>query len=153
MKKDRVIDERVSLQKQKIVCEAFSYVMMFLIGVILVKQFVFHAEFHEYAVEFIAFFGACFYVTVRNIIVGNHLFGENKGKLMLVNSVVTGIAITATMAFMRYREAHTLSGAAGELAVAFFSSAVAVCLVYFVLNKVTQKRIHTIEEKLDRDDS
>ena len=62
--------------------------MIFLLISMLVKQFIFHSEFNEYAVEFIAFFGASIYIVIRNIFIGNNLYEENRLKKMAL--VVNG---------------------------------------------------------------
>lgn len=152
MKKNIIRDERVSMQKQKITTEAFSLIMMFLIGAILVKQFIFQAEFHEYAVEFVAFFGGCLYIVARNICAGNNLFGEDKKSLPIVNSLVIGVTITAVTAFLHYEEFNNINNFIVELIVAFLSSTLAAFLFYYILNKVTRKRIKAIEKKFDEDD-
>lgn len=152
MKKNIIRDERVSMQKQKITTEAFSLIMIFLIGAILVKQFIFQAEFHEYVVEFIAFFGGCIYIIVRNICVGNNLFGENKKSLPIVNSFIIGVTTTAVTTFLHYEEFNNVNNFISEMIVAFLSSTLAAYLFYYILNKVTQKRIKVIEKKFDEDD-
>ena len=152
MKKNIIKDERVSMQKQKITTEAFSLIMMFLIGAILVKQFIFQLEFHEYVVEFIAFFGGCIYIIVRNICVGNNLFGENKKSLPIVNSFIIGVTTTAVTTFLHYEEFNNVNNFIGEMIVAFLSSTLAAYLFYYILNKVTEKRIKVIEKKFDEDD-
>lgn len=152
MKKGIIRDERVSMQKQKITTEAFSLIMMFLIGAILVKQFIFHLEFHEYIVEFIAFFGGCIYIIVRNICAGNNLFGENKKSLPIVNSFIIGVTVTAVTTFLHYKEFNNINNFIVELIIAFLSSTLASYLFYYVLNKATQKRIKVIEKKFDEDD-
>ena len=81
MKNNNIQDERVTAQKRKITSEAFLLVMTFLIGSILVKQFVYDASFSEYAIEFIAFFGASLYITIRNIFVDNNLFTDEIKKV------------------------------------------------------------------------
>ena len=47
MKNNNIQDERVTAQKRKITSEAFLLVMIFLIGSILVKQFVYDASFQN----------------------------------------------------------------------------------------------------------
>lgn len=152
MKKNIIRDERVSMQKQKITTEAFSLIMIFLIGAILVKQFIFQLEFYEYVVEFIAFFGGCIYIIVRNICVGNSLFGENKKSLPIANSFIIGVTVTAVTTFLHYKEFNNINNFIFELIIAFISSTLAAYLFYYILNKITQKRIKVIEKKFDEDD-
>nr|WP_204599348.1 DUF6773 family protein [Clostridium pascui] len=97
--------------------------------------------------EFIAFFGGCIYIIVRNICVGNNLFGENRKSVTIVNSFIIGV-----ITFLHYKEFNNINNFITELIVAFFSSTLAAYLFYYILNKVTQKRIKVIEKKFDEDD-
>ena len=76
MKTNQMNDERVINERRKITAEAYGLIMIFLLISMLVKQFIFHSEFNEYAVEFIAFFGSSIYIVIRNIFVGNNLYEE-----------------------------------------------------------------------------
>ena len=78
------------MKKRKITGEAYGLIMIFLLISMLVKQFVFHLEFNQYAVEFIAFFGASIYIVIRNIFVGHNLYRENKKRLPIINSIIMG---------------------------------------------------------------
>lgn len=152
MKRNRVQDERVAMQKQRITSEAFSFLMLFLIGATLVKQFVFQAEFREYAVEFIAFFGGCFYIVLRNIFAGNNLFEGNRKNVAIINSVIISVTVTAVTGFLHFKDFQSTSDFLIELVIAFVSSIIAVLLFYYILNKVTQRRIKTIEKRFEEEE-
>lgn len=151
MKKILLQDERVKEQKRKIASEAFSFVMLFLIGATLVKQFVFNADFSEYAVEFFAFFGASFYIVIRNIAVGNNLFRidkHNKG-MIIINSLVTGITITVVTAFLHFNEYDNYQGLMVTLLVAFTIATLASAVVFFALSKLSQRQVKRLEKRFD----
>lgn len=152
MKNNNIQDERVTAQKRKITSEAFLLVMTFLIGSILVKQFVYNASFSEYAIEFIAFFGASLYLTIRNIFVGNNLFphdNQEKKKSIIVNSLVTGITITAVTAFLHFKELGNSGGLIITLVSAFVISTLVSFALYFCLNILNKRRIAKLENRFD----
>lgn len=152
MKDNQVNDERVINQRRKITGEAYFFISIFLLISILVKQFVFNAEFNDYAVEFIAFFGSNIYIIVRNIFVGNDLYASSKKRLPIINSIVMGISTTFTLVILRYKEFSTMNDFILELIMTFFSSAVTAFLVFYIINKITKKRIKHIEEQYDDDE-
>ena len=98
MKNNQINDERVINERRKITAEAYGLIMIFLLISMLVKQFIFHSEFNEYAVEFIAFFGSSIYIVIRNIFVGNNLYEENKKRLPIMNSIIMGLSSTFALA-------------------------------------------------------
>ena len=100
MKNNQMNDERVINEKRKITTEAYGLIMIFLLISMLVKQFIFHSEFNEYAVEFIAFFGSSIYIVIRNIFVGNNLYEENKKRLPIMNSIVMGVSVNICFSFV-----------------------------------------------------
>lgn len=97
MKNATIQDERVLLEKRKISSHAFGIVYFGLLLSILLQQFVFHAPFSQYAAEFIIFMVSAVYVVIRNILVGNSIFGEKyQGHhMVIINSLVCGFTISA----------------------------------------------------------
>lgn len=77
MKREKIQDERIIFQKQKIGSDAFGIVFFGLLISVLLQQFVFEATFSQYAAEFILFVVAAIYIIVRNIMVGIDLFGDS----------------------------------------------------------------------------
>lgn len=152
MKNNKFNDERVINEKRKITGEAYVLIMIFLISSILVKQFIFHSEFNEYAVEFIAFFGSSVYIIIRNIFVGNNLYEENKKNLPAINSIIMGASVTFTLVFLRFKEFHTINDFILESLIAFISSTLFSFLFFYIINKINIKRIKYIENKYNNDD-
>lgn len=151
MKNNQINDERVINQKRKITGEAYGLVMIFLLSSILIKQFILHSEFNEYAVEFIAFFGSSIYIVIRNIFVGNNLYGKDKKRLPLINSLIMGASVTATLVFLRYKEFNTTNDFISESIIAFVSATLSSFVLFYITNKITQKRIKYIENKYDEE--
>lgn len=152
MKNNKINDERVINEKRKITGEAYGLIMIFLIISILVKQFIFHSEFNEYAVEFIAFFGSSTYIIIRNIFVGNNLYGDNKKSLPIINSIIMGASVTFTLVFLRFNEFSTLNDFILESLMAFICSALSSFLFFYIINKINIKRIKYIENKYNDED-
>lgn len=151
MKNNQINDERVTNIKRQIVGEAYGLVMIFLLSSILIKQFILNAEFSQYAVEFIAFFGSSIYIVARNIFVGNDLYGKNKKILPIINSLIMGASVTFTLVFLRYKEFNTINDFILESITAFICAFVSSFLVFFIINKITQKRVKYIEKKYDEE--
>ncbi|MCU5331957.1 MULTISPECIES: DUF6773 family protein [Bacillus] len=154
MKNNIVIDERVQALKRKITNEAFQLLMLFLLGSILVKQFVLRIDFLGYSTEFIAFFGASFYILIRNIFVGNKIFlnEEKKNKSIIINSLINGVVITAVIAIIQYSNSEISEGYGVTLIVGFLVSTLSTFLIYMIISWVNQKRIKKIEEQFEDDD-
>ncbi|WPC44621.1 DUF6773 family protein [Clostridium sp. JS66] len=153
MKSNVIQDERVAAEKQKIANEAFIFIMIFLIGSVLVKQFIFKASFSEYAIEFIAFFGASFYIMIRNILAGNSPFGIDKhikNKMIIINSVVIGLVNTVVSEFLNFKR-HGISLSIMDLSTIFIISILEVFAIFFVLNILSKRRSEKLENKFDDD--
>lgn len=149
MKTNQMNDERVINEKRKITTEAYGLIMIFLLISMLVKQFIFHSEFNEYAVEFIAFFGSSIYIVIRNIFVGNNLYEENKKRLPIMNSIIMGLSSTFALALLRYKEFNTRNDFILESIEVFIFTTLSSFLFIYIVNKVTQKRIKHMENKYD----
>lgn len=151
MKNNQINDERVINERRKITAEAYGLIMIFLLISMLVKQFIFHSEFNEYAVEFIAFFGASIYIVIRNIFIGNNLYEENKKRLP-INSIIMGLSSTFALALLRYKEFNTRNDFILESIEVFIFTTLSSFLFIYIVNKVTQKRIKHMENKYDYED-
>lgn len=76
MKREKIQDERIIFQKQKIGSDAFGIVFFGLLISVLLQQIVFEAPLSQYAAEFILFTVAAIYVVLRNIVAGIDIFCE-----------------------------------------------------------------------------
>lgn len=151
MKKVNIQDERIVFQKRKIGSDAFGIIYFGLIISILLQQFMFGAPFSQYAAEFVLFMVAAVYIVVRNIIVGNNLFGDssNEQKMVIINSLVCGVtiaAITTTLNSVNFGLGK-MGGLTGIALTAFitFASGALVSFIGFeflyIINKKRQKQI------------
>lgn len=157
MGKKLMEDERIIAQKRKIQSDTCSILLIVLLMSTLVQQYIFNAPFSQYAVEFICFVGASIYIVIRNIISGNDLYStkNNDKKLVVVNSLVTGVVIcviTGVSNYIRYSENFTNGLLLIPLTITFICGTFVAFLgfssIYF-LNKRKQKKI---SEELDKED-
>lgn len=151
MKKVNIQDERIVFQNRKIGSDTFGIIYFGLIISILLQQFMFDAPFSQYAAEFVLFMVAAVYIVVRNIIVGNNLFGDssNRKKMVIINSLVCGVtiaAITTTLNSVNFGLGK-MGGSTGIALIAFitFASGALISFIGFeflyIINKKRQKQI------------
>ncbi len=160
MKRQRIQDERVAAQRRKINSEANGILMMVLLASILVQQFFLNAPFKQYAVEVICFFGISFYMIVRYMMLGLDLYGEGKRAkgILLVNSLVAGIAVTAingVLNYAQYAERYEADGIGyfiAVLVITFISATVSTLAVQAFFAYLNQKKQAQIQKQLDEDE-
>lgn len=160
MKIENKQDERVLAQRRKISSEAYGILMIALITSILVQQFLFDAQFEQYAAEFICFFGMSIYVIVRYMTLGLNIYGEGKRVkyIPLVSSIVTGLtvmAINGVLNYIRYSEHYKEDGIGyfiATLAVTFISVTVSAFIILSCLKYLNNRKQEKINKKLDEDE-
>lgn len=157
MRKKLIEDERIAAQKRKIQSDACSILLIVLLISTLVQQYVFDAPFSQYAVEFVCFLGVSIYIVIRNIISGNDLYEtKNNGKkLVVINSVVTGITITVIVGisnYIRYSEKFTPGLLFATLTITFACGTFAVFLVLSFVYFLSRRKQKKILEKLDKEE-
>lgn len=160
MKRQNMQDERVAAQRRKINSEANGILMMVLLASILVQQFFLNAPFKQYAVEVICFFGISFYMIVRYMMLGLDLYGEGKRAkgILLVNSLVAGIAVTAingVLNYAQYAERYKADGIGyfiAVLVITFISATVSTLAVQAFFAYLNQKKQAQIQKRLDEDE-
>lgn len=154
MKKTIIKDERLITEQRKTISEAFTLVMIFLLASTLVQQLVFKATFQQYAVEFIAFFGGCAYMLVRNILLGNTIFQERSEKKypFLLNVLVIGVTVTLTNTFLGHEDFTSTTDLLTTMLIGFVISTFSASLCLFIIYQLSKKRAATLEKKFDQDD-
>ena len=152
MKKNIIHDEREISERRKITNEAFSLVMFFLIASILIQQFIFKAAPVEYATEMVCFFGAAAYILIRSISKGNNFTPNLSKKLLITNSFVNGIVITAVTAFQMVNDSMNLKEKLFTLVMVFVTATVGSFLSLYIIRNLNQRKIKKIEAELDDDD-
>lgn len=160
MKRQNMYDERVLAQRRQINSEAYGILMLVLLVSILVQQFWLNAPFEQYAVEFIGFFGMSVYMIVRYLTLGLNLYGEGKRAkgIILINSIVTGLTVTAisgVLNYTRYAKHYRADGIGyfiAALAVTFISATILAVMVLSGLNYLNRKKQAKIQKALDEDE-
>jgi len=157
MRNENLQDERVVAQRRKINSEAYGILMFVLLSSILIQQFLLHAPFEQYAVEFISFFGISIYITIRYLTLGLNLYGEGKRSksMPLVNSIVTGLVVSAINGFLNYKqyaEKYKEDGMIyfiAVLVVTFISATVSAFVVLSFLSYLNKRKQAKIQKQLD----
>ena len=156
--KDLIQDERTVAQKRKIGSETCSLLLLALLIAILVQQFVLNLPFANYAAEFICFFGACFYLLIRNITAGNDLYSrKNTGyKWVIINSLLCGFTIcvvTGIANYTRYGDNTTSSIWLITLLITFLCGTAASFLGFSLIYYFNKKKQQNIADELDEEEN
>lgn len=141
-------DERILQQRRFIQSRGYAYLVLILAVSVLVQQFVLHAPFAQYAVEFFLLIGCGFYNLVCNCTRGIDIVnptGKNPTQL-LVESIETAVVGTAVLALLGgERDWQDL--------LFFFIAFVAVMFgARLGLILLTRKKQEEIDKALDQDE-
>jgi hypothetical protein len=156
--RDFIQDERTVAQKRKIGSETCNLLLLALLIAILVQQYVLNVPFPNYAAEFFCFFGACFYILIRNITTGNDLYSrKNIGyKWVIINSLVCGFticAVTGIANYTRYGDNATSSIWLITLAITFLCGTAAAFLGFSLIYYFNKKKQQNIADELDEEEN
>lgn len=147
MKNEKLSDERTSSVKRKIYSEGFGLIMMILFVSVLIQQFIFQAPFQQYGVEFVCFFGGCYYMIIRSIFLGNTVYeipNKKIRKYFILNASVCACTITIITVISRMKK-DPVDVTFILLTALFF--VIEFCVAYFVpvfvhrINKNRQNKI------------
>lgn len=156
MKKQIVKDERVLTLRRKIQSDAFQIIIIGLLVSILIQQYVFKAQFPQYAVEAVMLIAASIYVVVCNLMVGNDIFDSTKSsrKLVIISSLVCGGAVAVVSAVLNENlfKAGNLS-AVFVVVVTFLSATFTSFVVLEFFYRANKKKQESLEAKLNDDDT
>lgn len=141
-------DERILQQRRFIQSRGYAYLVLILAVSVLVQQFVLHAPFAQYAVEFFLLIGCGIYNLASNCVRGIDIVtptGKNPTQL-LVESVETAVVGTVALALLGgERNWQDL--------LLFFITFVAVMYgVRLGLILLTRKKQEEIDKALDQDE-
>lgn len=148
MTEKSIQDERILQQRRFIQSRGYSCLVLILAVSVLVQQFVLHAPFAQYAVEFFLLIGCGFYNLASNCIRGIDIVnptGKNPTQL-LVESVETAVVGTVALALLGgERNWQDL--------LLFFITFVAVMFgARLGLILLTRKKQEEIDKALDQDE-
>ncbi|OXX83172.1 hypothetical protein AVM15_12785 [Paraclostridium benzoelyticum] len=102
MKNIKNQDERVISQRRKIQSDGFQFLIYALFLSVLIQQIFLQAPPSQYMAELLCLIGAGFYNIIRNLNIGNNLFGDdsNSGKRLLKNTLFSGIGSVILVAII-----------------------------------------------------
>ncbi|MGX4600170.1 DUF6773 family protein [Faecalimicrobium sp. JNUCC 81] len=148
MKSVKNQDERVLAQRRKIQSDGFQLLTYALLISVVVQQFLLQAPPSQYMAEFLCLVGAGFYNLIRNLNIGNNLFGDDKssGKRLFKNTIFSGVGSVILFALL------TGDKNIGNLLSYFLTfTAVSGCMTYLVYY-ISKKKKNKIERELDMDE-
>lgn len=159
MKKQIIQDERVIIQKQKILSEAYVILMVVLIISIFIQQNLLNAPFEQYAVECICFIGISIYILIRNLMLGIDMFGEKKKAIIIAlrSSIIAGIAVTVVTGILNYiKYAEKYEGKlvffAISLLIIFISAVICTFAVFALIGFINNRKLNQLQKKLDEEE-
>lgn len=159
MKKEKIQDERVLLQKRKIGSDAFQILFIGLFLSIFVQSYIFNAPFSQYAVEMIFLIVISLYVISRNIMVGNNIFDTDKAnqKFVIINSIICGVIvvlINSTMNYIKFKDLfiNEISDMLLASLITFLCASVFTFGVLQLLYFINKKKQMKIDLKLKAED-
>lgn len=102
MKNIKNQDERVISQRRKIQSDGFQFLIYALFLSVLIQQIFLQAPPSQYMAELLCLIGAGFYNIIRNLNIGNNLFGDdsNSGKRLLKHTIFSGIGSVILVAII-----------------------------------------------------
>lgn len=160
MKKNKVQDERIINAKRKIQSDGFQIVWLVLIISVLIQQYLYKAEFIQYAVEFFILIAMSVYLICANLGVGNDLFDSSRSKYtLIINSLVTGIIVTiinTTVNVMNYGD-KVKGPLIGHIALVAGITFISITALSYVVLKgvyfINKKKQQALDKKLKDEDS
>jgi len=159
MKKQNPQDERVVAERRKVNSEAYGILFIVLLISVMVQHFWLNAPIEQYAVELICFIGISVYTLIRYMTIGHDLFGEGKRAkyIPLINSIVTGLVVTAingVLNYSKYAEHYedNLSLFIAVLAITFVSAAALVFVLLSCISYLNKKKQAKILKRLEDDE-
>ncbi|HOQ09187.1 MAG TPA: hypothetical protein PLG09_03590 [Syntrophomonadaceae bacterium] len=155
--RDLIQDERTTAQRRKIASETCSLLLLALMVAILVQQYVLNVPFANYAAEFICFFGACFYLLIRNIASGINLFSREITRIrnVLIYSVISGLTIclvTGIANYARYGDNAAPGTWLAALSITFVCGTVAAFAGFSLIYYLNNKKQQSINAELDKEE-
>lgn len=148
MKNIKNQDERVVNQRRKIQSDGYQLLVYALLISIVVQQFFLQAPPSQYMAEFLCVIGAGLYNVIRNIKIGNNLYGESKddGKKFIKSTLLGGI-LSLTIFVV-------LSGerGIGNFIIYYLSFIVVFGGMNYLFYYITKRKQAKIDKELDKDE-
>ncbi len=148
MKNIKNQDERVLAQRRKIQSDGFQLLIYALLISVLIQQIFLQAPPSQYMVELLCLIGAGLYNLIRNLNIGNNLFGDesNSGKNIFKNAIFSGVgAIIFFAILIGEKNIWNL------LSYGLIFAAIFVCRTYFI-HYISKRKQDKIKRELDMDE-
>lgn len=148
MKNVKNQDERVLTQRRKIQSDGFQLLIYVLIISVVVQQFFLQTPPSQYMVELLCVVGAGFYNIIRNLNIGNNLYGDdsNSGKRLLKNALFSGVGSVILIVILTgEKNIGDILSCAITFAITFG------CMTYFIYY-ISKRKQDKIKRELDMDE-
>lgn len=148
MKNVKNQDERVINERRKIQSDGYQLLVYALLISIVIQQFFMQGPPSQYMAEFLCLIGAGIYNLVRNIKIGNNLYGErhDSGKKLFKNYLIVGLFSTLIFAVL------TGEKNIGYLINFYLVFAVGCGGLNYLLYYISKRKQEKIEEELNFDE-
>lgn len=148
MKNIKNQDERVITQRRKIQSDGFQLLIYALLLSVVIQQIFLQAPPSQYMAELLCLIGAGFYNLVRNLNIGNNIFGDDKnsGKNLLKNTLFSGIGSVVLVAIITgERNFENLLSFSLTYIVTFGGMA-------YIVHYINKRKQDKIKKELDMDE-
>lgn len=141
-------DERVIAQRRKIQSDGYRFLIYALFISIIVQMFFLKAPPSQYMVEFLCLVGAGFYNLIRNLNIGNNLYGNdvNSGKRIFKNIIISAVISVIIIAILTDKK-----DVGNLLIFGLTYAAISGCMTYFFYY-ISKKKQNKIKRELDIDE-
>ncbi|MEG2789800.1 MAG: DUF6773 family protein [Romboutsia sp.] len=149
MKNIKNKDERVIAQRRKIQSDGFQLLIYGLLLSVLVQQVFLQAPPSQYMAELLCLIGAGFYNLIRNLNLGNNIFGDDSdsSKSIFKNALFSGVGSVIFAALL------TGEKNIGNLLSCFLTFTVVFCGMTYLLYYISKKKQDEIKRELDIDEN
>ncbi|CEO05552.1 Uncharacterised protein [[Clostridium] sordellii] len=148
MKNVKDKDERVIAQRRKIQSDGFQLLIYALLLSVVVQQIFLQSPPSQYMAELLCLIGAGFYSLIRNLNLGNNVFGDdsNSNKSILKNALLYGLGSVVFAALL------TGEKNIGYLLSYFLTFTVVFSVINYLFNYISKKKQDKIKRELDMDE-
>ena len=149
MKNIKNKDERVIAQRRKIQSDRFQLLIYGLLLSVLVQQVFLQAPPSQYMAELLCLIGAGFYNLIRNLNLGNNIFGDDSdsSKSIFKNALFSGVGSVIFAALL------TGEKNIGNLLSCFLTFTVVFGGMTYLLYYISKKKQDEIKRELDIDEN
>lgn len=148
MKNVKNKDERVIAQRRKIQSDGFQLLIYALLLSVVVQQIFLQSPPSQYMAELLCLIGAGFYSLIRNLNLGNNVFGDDSdsSKSIFKNALLYGLGSVVFAALL------TCEKNIGYLLSYFLTFTIVFSGINYLFNYISKKKQDKIKRELDIDE-